>query len=432
MILLLVLIAGSSCRKEFLEIRPSKSLLVPRTLPELQALLDNIPVMNNTTTLNMLAADEFDITDAGLDRATPYVRSAYLWLGDNYQGTAIAEWNQQYEQVFYSNVALDALADLNNGSTESIRGACLYYRAMAMFNMSQLFTKPYATTNLNALGLPYPKSSDVNLRPQRGTLAALYDNMITDLNSAVQLLPLKPNTKNRPGKQGCHALLARIYLIMMNYPEAQKHAEEALKISNGILDFNTAKTGFYPFGDPLPNGVEEVIFFQRKYAYTVFNFGVTLVAPSLATLYHVNDLRRNVLFLSGGGNVVYFSGYEGLTTVECHLIKAECLAREDRVPEAMAIINLLLAKRFKTGTFSPLTTTEKSEALKQVINERRKELFGRGTRWSDLRRLNQDPNFAITLRRTSKGVDYTLPPNSENYVFKIPDQEIVGNNIAQN
>lgn len=423
---------SSACQKEFLEKRPSKSLLVPTSLSEIQALLDNIPIMNNAPALNMLAADEFAITDIGLDRATANVRTAYLWLVDNYQGTSISDWNQQYEQVFYSNVAIDALEKLKSKNTYPVKGAALFYRAMAMFNLSQLFAKSYSPTNLNAFGLPYPTSADVNLRPKRGTLAQLYQNMLVDLNLAAQLLPIKPTTKNRPAQQSCYALLARIYLIMMDYHNAQKYAEKALELSSVLLDFNVAKTGFYPFGEPLPNGIDEVIFYQRKYAYTIFNFGVTSIDPTLDSLFNANDLRRDVLFFSGGGNIVYFSGYEGLTTSECYLIKAECLARANQITEATALLNQLLINRYKTGTFKPLDITSKNEALRQIINERRKDLFGRGTRWSDLRRLNQDPYFAITLSRISKAKTYILHPNSEKYVLKIPDQEIAGNNIEQN
>lgn len=432
LIFILFLFVGSSCKNDFLDVRPSKSLLVPSTLTDIQALLDNIPVMNNVTALNMLAADEFAITDTGLDRATANVRTAYLWLGDNYQGSAISDWNQQYEQVFYSNVVLEALEKVNVTTGAPLKGAALFYRAMAMFNLSQLFAKPYSSSNLDALGLPYPKSADINLRPKRGTLKVLYENILADLLTAEQLLPTTPATKNRPCKQACYALLARIYLIMMDYANAERFADQSLKANQKLLDFNTAVAGFFPFGEVLPNGVDEVIFYQRKYAYSVFNFGVTSIDPTLVNLFDVNDLRRNVLFYSGGGNIVYFAGYEGLTTSECYLIKAECLARADKIDEAMLLLKQLLTKRFKTGSTISLTAQNKQEALAQIINERRKELFGRGTRWSDLRRLNQDPAFAVTLTRVSKNVSYTLSPNSDKYVFKIPDQEIAGNYIEQN
>lgn len=432
LIFILLLFAGSSCKNDFLDIRPNKSLLVPTTTTDIQALLDNISVMNNVTGLNMFAADEFAITDAGLDRATANIRTAYLWLRDNYQGTAISDWNQQYEQVFYSNVALEANQKLKGETSDILEGAALFYRAMAMFNLSQLFTKPYSKDNLNAPGLPYPKSADINLRPQRGTLKALYENILADLNVAEQLLPTKTTTKNRPNQQACYALLARIYLVMMDYHKAELFADKALQAGNTLLDFNIGIEGFFPFGEPLPNGIAEVIYYQRRYAYAVFNYGAITIDPSLEVLFAPNDLRRNILFTSAGGNFVYFTGYEGLTTSECYLIKAECLARTDKVPEAMLLLNQLVEKRFKTGSFISLAAQNKQEALVHIINERRKDLFGRGTRWSDLRRFNQDPNFVVTLTRISKNVTYTLTPHSDEYVFKIPDQEIAGNDIEQN
>lgn len=61
-----------------------------------------------------------------------------------------------------------------------------------------------------------------------------------------------------------------------------------------------------------------------------------------------------------------------------------------------------------------------NELLHKIILERRKELVFRGLRWTDLRRLNKETEFAITLRRTVKGMEYVLPPNDPRYTQQIP------------
>jgi len=66
------------------------------------------------------------------------------------------------------------------------------------------------------------------------------------------------------------------------------------------------------------------------------------------------------------------------------------------------------------------------------LKERRKELLFRGLRWTDLRRLNLDPRFAVTLARNVSGQIYSLPPEDPRYAWPIPDDEIQASGIPQN
>jgi hypothetical protein len=117
---------------------------------------------------------------------------------------------------------------------------------------------------------------------------------------------------------------------------------------------------------------------------------------------------------------------------EVYLIAAECKARGTDVDAAGELLNTLLAKRYRKGSFTPLRSMDASELLKLILEERRKELVFRGVRWSDLRRLNIDDQLAITVYRTVKGDELQLLPNSPKYLFPIPDQEIQVNKLIQN
>jgi hypothetical protein len=87
----------------------------------------------------------------------------------------------------------------------------------------------------------------------------------------------------------------------------------------------------------------------------------------------------------------------------------------------MTDLNRLLQTRWRIGTFTPLTSTDAGDALQQILHERRKELLFRGIRWTDLRRLDKDPQTATTLTRIVNGITYTLPPNDPRWVLPIPD-----------
>jgi hypothetical protein len=96
-------------------------------------------------------------------------------------------------------------------------------------------------------------------------------------------------------------------------------------------------------------------------------------------------------------------------------------------------LNILLLNRWKAGSFEPFTASTIEEALDKILAERRKELpFNANLRWQDLRRLNKDPNRAITLKRELDGRTYILPPNDNRYVFPIPPDEIKLSGIEQN
>jgi hypothetical protein len=79
------------------------------------------------------------------------------------------------------------------------------------------------------------------------------------------------------------------------------------------------------------------------------------------------------------------------------------------------------------------TAANASDALVQIITERRKELVFRGCRWTDLRRLSGDSRFAYTLTRTLLGQTYTLPPGDPRYTLQVPAYVITSSNgtIAQ-
>ena len=94
--------------------------------------------------------------------------------------------------------------------------------------------------------------------------------------------------------------------------------------------------------------------------------------------------------------------------------------------------NTLFSNRFRTGTYVNATAISVDDALNKIIPERRKELLFRDLRWTDLRRLNKDSRFAVTLSRSLNSTIYTLPPNDIRYTLPIPDYVIALNGIQQN
>ena len=450
----------TSCKKSWLDAKPNKALVVPSTIQDYQALLDNnvaqpsaaTAVFNtNQASLGEVATDEYYLTYSSWQSlSTKQEKNAYIWNADIYQGEQTGfDWKYAYNQILNTNIVLEGIdkitPDANSQAAwNNVKGSALFFRAFNLYGLTQIYCKPYNSTTAGTdLGLPLRLTSNINEKSVRSTLQQAYDQIFQDLKTAKTLLPQSPlgSFPTRPSINGVYALLARIYLSMNDFDKAFLYSDSCLQFRNQLMDFNslsaTATFSINPF-------CVEDIFHSDLDRYSALNF-VSVTIPD-STVYNSivsNDLRK-VMFYRFRSNVWRFWGsystalkiYGGLATDEMYLIRAECNARKGNTNAAMADLNTLLVTRWKAvsgvSTFIPYTATSADDALAQILTERRKELQFRGTRWSDLRRLNQDPRFAITLVRILNGQTYTLPPNDKRYVFPIPPDEISLSGIQQN
>ncbi len=453
----LFIITINGCKKaEFLDEKPSTNLLVPTTLTDFQALLDNTNVMSFTGGLAQLASDDYIVSDANYQSvALATQRNSYIWAKDIYAGeVAIRDWNDLYKQVFYANAILDGLvksADLETAQGQFLKGWALFIRAFAFYDLTRNFCKVYdAATAKTDLGIPLRLTSGIDYFEQRASLQQSFDQIMSDLAIAENLLPsVRPSSNlNRPSKIAVYALLARIYLDMRNYTQSQVYAEKALGLYNTLIDYNTiSKTSTTPFSttnDELIYNATQVV----AYGEFTGNYATARgrISKEIIYFYSPNDLRL-VLYFNKLTDSTYTKkrGYRGtgsyaftgLATDELFLIKAECLARSGQTLIAMEVLNQLISKRWNPNATSPaipyqnITASTIGEALNQILLERRKELVWRGLRWHDLKRLNKE-GANITLIRIVNGVTYTIPPNDPRYVFPIPDDEITLSGIQQN
>lgn len=440
---------STSCKKDFLETKPNKALLVPEKLEDFQALLDNNQDMNQVGYLTVVSTDDLYSTDAGLNTMNVHIRNSYLWSSNIYEGLTVADWNIPFTQIFYSNIILDGLdkikpTELTSSNANSIKGSALFFRALAYHNLSTQFCKSYdETTAESDLGLPIRTKSDVNIKVERSNLKDTYGQIVDDLISASHYLPITSSYKTRPTRAAAYALLARVYLLMGDYSSALKYSDECLKLNDKLIDYNTlTATASRPFPQALPNGNDEVLFYsQILNTTTLTTYTTTRIVPELYDIYDANDLRKVMFFNNRGNGVVTFKGnysgslilFGGIATDEVYLTRAECYARLDRTEMAIDDLNKLIKSRWSNKvTYPKITASNSDEALAKILLERRKELVYRNIRWFDLKRLNKELKYSKTLTRIVNGTTLTLPPNDKRYVFQIPNDEIQRSGIKQN
>lgn len=442
----LLVFASVGCQPDFLDIKSNKRLVVPQTLKDLRAILDNTDKMNKSMPfLGELGADDYYVGHPAWEsNPLSTEREAYVWSADlSYQNNLSTDWNWRYEQVFYSNLVLEGLERItinadNRSEYTEIKGSALFYRAWAFYQLAQVFCTSYdPVSSQAALGIPLKLESDIDGPVHRSTVEGTYRQILSDLTASLDLLPPVTTIATRPSKAAAHGLLSRVHLLMGAYAEAAHHAERALEDHNELVDLARADPGA---DFPLERFNREVIFHSTMLYTVMLAANRAIVDSTLYRSYQHGDLRKDTWFYQDAEGLVRYKGsfdgsqdlFVGIASGELYLILAECYARSLRYDEARALMEIFLQSRFGEGMPLPANEVVDGDLLEWIIEERRRELVFRGLRWSDLRRLNREDRFKRTLVRVLADERYELLPNDPRYVYPIPQVVIEASGIAQN
>ncbi|SDE95043.1 SusD family protein [Mucilaginibacter pineti] len=447
LIFIILLLSQAGCKK-YLDEKPNNALALPKdNLENLKLLLYDTNTMNQqSASAGEIGSDNFYLSDSQwktLSQAQPTSANLYIWGRDLFNDNDRNDWTLTYKVVFNTNLVLDAIKTISpTASTQtqwnSIKGAALFFRAYSFLQLLQEFAKPYdESTSAADLGIAIRLTPDITDKSTRATVKQSYAQVLQDLQEAVGLLPLTSDFKTTPNKAAANGLLARTYLLMGDYQQALVFANACLKLSPTLVDFNNLSASA---AYPISRYNDEVTFHATLFQLTAYGTSYARVSDELYALYNNNDLRRTIFYKNGGiGNITFKGSYDGsrvcfggIATDEIYLIYAECAARTGNISDAMDKLNSLLLKRWKTGTFNPITANDSSTALRSVLEERRKELVFRNLRWADLRRLNKETAFSKTLTRIVDGKNYMLTPNDAKFTFPLPNKVVQLSGMNQN
>lgn len=421
-----ILLFTAGCKK-FLDKKPDQALIAPENARDLQGLMDNYSIMNEADAVfGQISSDDVYIPDASYGRLNETFRRMYIW-GEDLGEVTLNDWYQLYRTVNYTNIVIENVEKLDrgDGSYQNVLGQAFFHRAWSFYSLASDYTMHFDDEiSKNDLGIVLRLKSDFNLQSVRSTNKETYKQIINDAKMAISLLPNRQANVFRPSKAAAYGLLSRIYLSMNNFAQAKLYADSCLSYNFSLLDYNSVNaSAVYPFSK-LNSEVlfEKVLTHQAPVGSTYLR-----VPPDLYGLYDNNDLRKALFFtIKAPGQYGYKGSYEnnetlfsGIAVDEMLLIRAECQARMSNLVGALQDLNLLLTKRYKSGTFVPITT--QSNVLSVVMTERRKELLNRGLRWVDLKRLNA-LGENITISRNVNSTTYTLEPNSLRYAIQLPPE----------
>lgn len=441
-IFLIAIILFYSCNK-YLDKKPDKKLVVPSTIQDIQALLDQNSLMNESGSLTGEAsADNYYLPEGTYDAlSSEQDKELYTWGRDIMRAQSSA-WSDLYDIVYDANVALETLGKIprnasNQNDWDNVKGSALFYRSYSFQQV--LFTWSLAYDSLTAdkdLGIPLRLTSDFNESSVRATVRQSYEQCINDLKTAAALLPSTPSFVTRPSRAAAYGLLARILLSMRKYNEAGSYADSCINLSQGLLDYNTLDASrTYP----VPAFNKEIIFYDAAITPGPLVSSKAKIDTALYAAYRQGDLRKLLFFKANKDSTIAFRGsykgnsgyFTGLASDEIYLIRSECYAREGRKDQAISDLNILLSNRYDPDTFVPFSAATAQQAIDTILAERRKELIFRDLRWMDIKRLNKEGD-QLSLQRIIGGTRYSLVAGSNGFALPLPVDVVALSGMQQN
>lgn len=442
-----LILSLTSC-KDFVTIDPPKDSLVPSTVfssnelatSALLGIYQQMSISNfasggvaSISTILGVTSDEF----IGYSTSPP-LKPAYDLQYNSSTAITNGTWNTVYKRVYDANTILEGLRSqsLTPSTVSQIKGEALFIRAFCYFYLVNLYGEVplYTTSDYNQ-----------NKNSVRSKVSDIYNQIILDLKDAEILLSETYVTgeRVRPNKSAVRALLARIYLYTKDWANAEKYASYIIDSSNNYK--------LSPLNEVFLKNSSETIWQLMPAASTNTPAGALLILTSTPTLislqsslveeaFEVDD-QRKVSWINNiivNGKKYYFPvkyKVKSSTTVteyisvlrldEQYLIRAEARAQQNNINGGISDLDSI---RRRAG-LKLLSVTNpqisKEELLKQVMRERRVELFSEwGHRWLDLKR-NGLLNETLAPIKTNWTSHFEL--------FPIPNSEISFNlNISQN
>jgi len=325
-------------------------------------------------------------------------------------------WLNAYEVNNQANIVLENLEVFEDESERNrVEGEAKFLRALVYFDLARLFGQSYEATGGNSqLATPIVLDAildpDDITSPSRDTVEDVYNQVVTDLQSAYNLLPTSNGVF--ADKYAAQALLARVYLQQGNYEGARDAAHDVLQNSDHTLTTNyneafnndgNSSEDIFAWQITSQDGVNQMNTFWAGQAFggRSGNPDVSINASFFDIYDDTNDVRSQFFYTTSRGTATtkwqsQFANIPFLRIAEMHLIRAESNFRLTTTIglDPLVEINALRA-RSSAVALGAIT-------LQDIIDERKRELAFEGFTLHDIKRLqgtvgtlNYDDNFLV-------------------------------------
>lgn len=433
--ILVFILALSSC-SDFVEVDPPQNILISEQIFD-----------NPTTVESALANIYFKIREQGMvsgriglstlmgaysDDLDYYGFNADFLQLYNHNVTAtnttiLGWWSSAYNLIYSTNdiiAGVENSTSLNEADKERFRGQALFIRAYVHSLLVSIFGD-----------IPYITTTDylVNGSASRLSIDLVFENLITDLISAVNLLEGTQVTGERvlPSQSAALALLARVYLYNENWELAESTSSQLIGMHN--LESNVENVFLKESDETLwqlkpgenPRNTQEanelIIQFIPGQQYGLTN--------SFMSAFEPGDLRQanwtgSITNTEGTITLNFAHKYKALLSEtetmeysivfrlsEQYLIRSESRAHLGNIVGSQQDLNTI---RNRAG-LSNTTASNMTDLLEANLKERRVELFTEhGHRWFDLNRTGTAGSALSLVKPNWQPSDILFPiPESE-------------------
>ncbi len=351
----------------------------------------------------------------------------------------------------------------SDATKKQLKCEALTLRAWSLYMLINKYAKAYnPATAANDPGvINMTEDKDIQIAQSKSTVKEIYDQILKDVNEAIELngLPDVAVNKMRMNKPAAYAIKALALLNMQQWDEAEEAAKQAIAINATINDYNTSylgQTQGYILGNTYSiinrgkKGTNEDYFlngsldffncytpaaianFEQGHAYLnkmnntnmlydyIMDYGETLLGESgFMMTYDLNSLWND----------------GGLRSTQMYLAIAECEVHKGNIDTAMEYLDKVRINRIDTANYAPLkgNVTSESDAIAHVKQVTMNEDVYSVNIFIDKKRWNQCEGWKQDYSRTLAGKTYTIKPDSKMWIFPFP-QSVMNNNpnITQN
>lgn len=385
-------------------------------------------------------------------------------------------WNQPYNVIRQINNLLEkidagAIETKETAQLNRIKGEALAMRGLALFDLTRMFGMPYALDNGASLGVPIEiKPTLPTHQPVRPTVAACYDQVISDMREALTLL--KETTMKTDGRQNYWsvlALLSRIYLNKGDYENAFTCAVEVIEQNGGVYrlytneeyakiwgqDFSSESLFEFFYTLTEPSGGTGGEGAPMVYADVTLKWTNLVLTEAFLNLLNEDpkDVRHSITRMpvnpkedilpeGSEGKPKYLGKYPGKTGTnpqdnnicvirlsEVYLNASEAALKLNKSQESLTYLNAIVTRANPEKTID-----EKDLSLERILIERRKELVGEGQAFFDYLRNGKEIIRKGGWHLPTIPLDAAIiKPTDKRIILPIPQAEMDANpNMVQN